>query len=189
MQRFEKMIVRYFEKKNITDPKDREIYIYGLDTALYTFLSTAGLLLLSLPFGRLGETVLLIAFFYTNQTLGGGFHATSHMRCFMTMAAGLLVFYAALAIPYSMPLCLCAGVASLLFLLYFPLILHENKRYLAHKSAAFARRSRAAVGVQGIIFLITICVPLPFLAHPLSIALFLCALSRLVALAQRKLKK
>ena len=48
MHKFAEMIVRALEKRTIIPAADHEAYVYGFDAALYTFLSTAGLVLICL---------------------------------------------------------------------------------------------------------------------------------------------
>lgn len=60
--------------------------IYGCELWLYTILSTLGLLILGVFLQSFWEAVIIIFIFYNCQSTGGGFHASSHMRCFLTMA-------------------------------------------------------------------------------------------------------
>ncbi len=65
---------------------EAEVYQYGFDIALYTLLSTATLLIIGILAGEFVSTVVCVSLFYLNQTVGGGYHANSHLGCFMTMA-------------------------------------------------------------------------------------------------------
>lgn len=93
-----KVIVSLFERQGAIRPDEREVYIYGCDIVLYTLISTLGLLVLGTAFGRLLEAVLCVGIFYINQSFGGGYHADTHMRCFVTMAAGLLIYILSLSL-------------------------------------------------------------------------------------------
>ncbi|MFR3405138.1 MAG: accessory gene regulator B family protein [Christensenellales bacterium] len=89
MQRLAIWIVSILEKKGaLRSGVSRETYIYGFDIAIYTFLSTFGLFLIGWIADRPIETALLIFLYYTNQSSGGGFHASSHLMCFLTMVLG-----------------------------------------------------------------------------------------------------
>lgn len=87
MRQISEYIVKLFEKRGVicASAEEREVYIYGFDIAIYTFLSTLGLFFIGWMAGRPNETTLLIFVYYINQSFGGGFHASSHLMCFLTM--------------------------------------------------------------------------------------------------------
>ena len=115
MYAFSDWVISLFEKNGIVLKHNRSTYVYGLDIFLYTILSTVGLLLIGYVSHHFYESVLLIILFYTNQTYGGGFHASSHTK----VPPFVSVLIAAL---------------SFLFLYIHPLVLHKNKSFLASKS-------------------------------------------------------
>lgn len=187
MRRIAERLISFLEKRNIILEKDRDIYVYGADNALYTLFSTSGLLLVGLLLKRFPETLVLILLFYTNQSNGGGFHAKTHTRCFITMVVGLLVYLAMLQRSYSNPLLIVIACFSFAVLLYFPLILHPNKKYLAPKSGALSKRSRLVTLVQAALFVVLIFFKCAFLIQCTSLSLGLCALSRMTAVMLDKL--
>ena len=69
----------------------RDVYLYGIELFLHTLFSTLGLLIISALLHRPIEGSIIIALYYTNQTIGGGFHASAHTRCFLTMSVGLVL--------------------------------------------------------------------------------------------------
>ena len=78
-------ILKYVKKYNSVSESEEEIYRYGIDVVVYTVLSTLGLLLIGLCWGRLSETALIVGIYYLNQTIGGGYHARSHIGCFLSI--------------------------------------------------------------------------------------------------------
>ena len=52
MHKFAEMIVRALEKRTIIPAADHDVYVYGFDAALYTFLSTVGLMLIGCVLGK-----------------------------------------------------------------------------------------------------------------------------------------
>lgn len=181
-------IVRWFEKRRIIKPSqdEQEIYVYGFELAIYTLISTLGLLTIGLLFGYPFETCLIIALFYVNQTLGGGFHASSHFSCFLSMCTGLITILFLLQLSFPNLLCAGIGIGSLLVLYTHPLILHKNKQFLQFKSPYFVKRSRIAVLVQLILFILLFCFSLFQYAKVYVFTLALCALSRLIAVNKNK---
>ena len=78
MRKLAEMIVRVLEKRTIIPAADHDVYVYGFDAALYTFLSTVGLMLIGCVLGQGIETLIIISLFYVNQTLS--FCASSNVQ-------------------------------------------------------------------------------------------------------------
>ncbi len=136
-----KMITSFlFSDKS--DPQQRIICEYGCEIWLYTSISTIGLLLIGSFFHSLYASAIMIMIFYLCQSSGGGYHASTHMKCFAFMAFGLifslLILHANLPIIlYYFLLCISSSI-----LLLFPLKLHQNKQYLKDESDKLKKRSR-----------------------------------------------
>lgn len=131
------------------DDARAETCMYGLDLLLYTIISTAGLLLIGIAFGAVIPTCIIIFLFYLNQSIGGGFHANSHTKCFFTMTIGLslLLIFVRLNIPqFVYPI---VGFLSCIGLFCCPLVLHRNKAYLASRTQQLKFISRLATCIQG----------------------------------------
>lgn len=154
IRRISERIVAFLDQHGALKHSSKEVYIYGFDIAIYTYLSTIGLFLVGWAGGYPLESILLIALYYTNQSLGGGYHASTHMRCFLTMVSGMLVFLIYMSLPYSYTFQVCVAVPSLLVLWKLPLVLHPNKKHLYKKAAGFTKRSRRFVLIQLSIFFI-----------------------------------
>ena len=65
----------------------REIYQYGIELIIMSLVNTSILLILGLIIGRLFETFLLLLAFAFMQSFAGGYHAMTHLRCFLFMFA------------------------------------------------------------------------------------------------------
>ena len=179
MQRLAIWIVNILEKKGaLRSGVSRETYIYGFDIAIYTFLSTFGLFLIGWIADRPIETALLIFLYYTNQSSGGGFHASSHLMCFLTMVLGELLFLASFLLPYSPFTCSGISVISLLFMWTHPLVLHPNKSYLKKKAPQLIKRSRQILLLETTLLVAFILLNIPDIIQTGSLALLLSTISR-----------
>ena len=176
-----KVIVSLFERRGAIRPDEREVYIYGCDIVLYTLISTLGLLVLGTAFGRLLEAVLCVGIFYINQSFGGGYHADTHMRCFVTMAAGLLIYILSLSLLLPPMVYWVCGFLALVLLYAVPLVLHKNKAYLARHKKKLIRRSRLITLLQAMALSLAWILPGGGIVQAFGPALTLCALSRLAA--------
>lgn len=168
------------------DETKREIYLYGIDLFLYTLISTAGLILIAALMGRAAQGLIIIALYYLNQTLGGGFHASTHLRCFLMMAAGLILSLLALSLdpPRAViwSLVLLSGGALLLF----PLKLHKNKAYLKPKSPRFIKRSRCVTALEALLFVLLQFFWPERLLYAYGLGMLAAAVSRSAAVALSK---
>ena len=117
-------------RKGHIQEEDRDVYLYGFDITFYTIWSTAALLLIGLLLRQFWAAVVIISGFYTFQTTGGGYHAKTHLRCFLTMVVGLLVGLSAVFIQDHLFLLWSLLVIGALLLFLVPLVLHPNKSYL-----------------------------------------------------------
>lgn len=179
MQQLAIWIVGILEKKGaLRSDVSRETYIYGFDNAIYTFLSTFGLFLIGWIADRPLETALLIFLYYTNQSSGGGFHASSHLMCFLTMVLGELLFLASFLLPYSPFTCSGISVISLLFMWMHPLVLHPNKSYLKKKAPQLIKRSRQILLLEAALLVAFILLNIPDIIQTGSLAFLLSAVSR-----------
>ena len=187
LHRIAEMIVSHFEERGIINAseQEREVYIYGFDIAIYGVTSTLSVILVGLLFSRLPETLLLLTVFYTNQTLGGGFHANSHLSCFLTMLAGQMLFFAFLLISIPVGICTVILLLSLTILYWYPVVLHKNKRYLMSKMPYFIRRSRIAIIIEMLFSLLVLFFGSQRLIQALCLSLLLSAVSRMSAVIRR----
>lgn len=126
------------------------VLIYGLDLAIYTILSTAGLIIEGVLFRRPCDSLIIIAVYFLNQTIGGGFHASSHLSCFLTMAVGLAFGLDICTIGW--PMCFTIGVNALSILMLFshPLVLHPNKQYLLRKTKSYKTIHDVSFSIESI---------------------------------------
>lgn len=177
-------IVRLIERRGVIDPQSRDICVYGCEAALSTLVNTAGLLLIGIVCHRGLEAMIIIGLFYLNQSTGGGFHASTHMRCFLTMATGLICAILTYRFYFDFLFLFLLGFISLVLLYLFPLVLHANKAYLADKSAVFIRRSRITTCILAISFLVATAFFQHGFFQSFTVGLTLCALSRFIAVYQ-----
>lgn len=181
MNQLIKAIIAFLEANEIVRAEDHEVYAYGLDAILYTMISTLGLVLIGVVMRSTTEALVIIG-----QTLGGGFHASTHLRCFLTMAVGLLCCLTILFIPFLLTASVIISLISVGFMLRFPLVLHINKAYLSNKRNLFSKHSQQALIFQ----LLVICLFLIWrdvhMVQTIAVGLLSCAFSRAVAVVQQK---
>lgn len=83
-----KKTVRYWMEKNIISDADRNIYEYGLELILSSIINIFVIIITGIFTSRLFESIALLAIVIPLQSCGGGYHAKTHMRCFLIMYIG-----------------------------------------------------------------------------------------------------
>lgn len=175
-------LTAFLKHQNALNHPSVDIYIYGLESAVYTFLSTTALLYIGYISSYSLESLLLIIQYYSNQSLGGGYHASTHIRCFLTMVLGMLAFILSMSLPHSHFLNIVISLLSLLILWKLPVVLHPNKRYLLNKASTLVRHSRNLVLFQfTILFLCSIKLFPPNIVQAFTIGSIFSCVSRLKA--------
>ena len=171
-------------RKGYFPEEDRELYEYGFDIIIYTIWSTVVLLLLGAVLRQFWAAVIIVSIFYVFQSSGGGYHANSHLKCFLFMLAGLLTglsFFYLNNLPGVLWSLLGLGA---LVLVFFPLVLHPNKSHLKTERKRLTIRS-----VVTTISLLLVAVVLSFwkpvlfrneLLDAFSAAFFLSGISRII---------
>ena len=158
---------------------------YGMETLVYTVFSTLALVVIGLLFIQPLNACVLITVFYLNQTIGGGFHANSHMKCFITMAIFLMLGLAINHLHLPAKIYTILSVPAFLILMICPLTLHKNKQYLSDQSARLILRSRFITTMQVMIYIV-ICFGLQSIHMAFSIGVAFSAVSRLYAVISRR---
>ena len=181
MKRLSRLLASFLERRRVITPQSRPIYEYGFETILHTVFSTLGLLCIGACCGRPFETVVFITVFYTCQSLGGGYHASTRWGCFLTMSVLLGLYLAAFRLPYSLAGCVAAALTGGAILIGIPLVLHQNKRHLARKARVLAKRSRLASAALGCIFLLFCLLDCRLGIQGVSYSMAASSISRLTA--------
>ncbi len=181
-------MLNFLTKKCHILPDERDIYFYGINIMIYTIFSTFGLVFLGILRGQLIESTLIIAIYYINQTLGGGFHASSHLGCFLTMSIGLLQLLLLLRYFNYLQVYIIIGFLSLSILFLCPLILHKNKEYLQPHFHSLSTRSVSALIIQLLFYIIIIYTQNIMLIGSISAGFMACAISRSIAFIQFKIQ-
>lgn len=118
-------LVNYFVRHEIISETDVDLYIYGVDLLLYTIISISTLLVLGALLGLIIPVAFWLISFSLLQGFGGGYHASTHFRCFTAMAigeAGALLLW--LLLPSAA--CIVIGVLSLIVIWFLCPVEHPN---------------------------------------------------------------
>jgi accessory gene regulator B len=83
-----KKIVDYWVYLGIIKDTERDVYEYGLELVLSSAVNITVVIVTALFTKKLPESIALLAVIIPLQSFGGGYHAKTHLRCFLIMFIG-----------------------------------------------------------------------------------------------------
>ena len=118
-------ITNNWAESGFISDKDKDIYEYGLNLVLFSALNLFAILLTALITERLVESVILIAVTVPLQMFGGGYHAKTHLKCFLIMYLGWWVVMLVAPIMNTF-VTMCIIVLSVSTIFWFAPVAHKN---------------------------------------------------------------
>lgn len=151
----------FFIRKAVIKEEDKANYIYSFEVMFFDFLSLLALVILALITNRFLETLIYLAAFLLLRCNTGGYHASTHLKCFLTLTFSYLAFIFLITfIPPVMHALVCTvsvlAAAAVIFLL--APIDHVNRRFTTAEYEIFKARCRILAAVLAIIFIVLACV-------------------------------
>ncbi|BBF44064.1 hypothetical protein lbkm_2752 [Lachnospiraceae bacterium KM106-2] len=107
-------VTKFMIRQNVVKEEEQEMYDYCFELMLSTIMNLVVILVLSVLTHTFVKTLIFIAFFVPIRSIAGGFHASTHFRCLMTLVMVYTIFVLSI---YFMPQTLYLGVGMTLLLL------------------------------------------------------------------------
>ena len=173
--------MRLIVRNIAVEKEDIPVYKYGLFMIFQSILTTTCILLLGVLWKKAIETIIMLFVFCTSQTMGGGYHAKTHLTCFLTMLVGAVCCL--MTYLLSIPVIFLAGIGSISLgvLLAVPIVIHKNKSYLFSYKKELTHKSQLATYGLACGFLLCLLINHHSYIHAYTVALFCSAVSRLLA--------
>lgn len=162
---------------------------YGCETWLYTLISTLGLFFTGIALSAVNETIIIIVLFYLCQSTGGGYHAVSHMKCFVIMEAGLIFSLMFIKSPNISFLITYIYPFSIILLLTFPVSLSSTKHYLINKKRYLILQSRITTIIIALAILLMKLLQYTAFMKAACISIIIASVSRIYPIIKDALKK
>lgn len=167
----------------LQNEKKRAFFQYGLSALIYTLASTLGLLLIGAAFHAFTSAVIFIAVLYFNQTIGGGFHARSHLACSSVMSVALIGVVLLCKIDLPAFFLLSISLCSLVGMFFMPVVLHSRRDYLSGRLREFTQKVKLCIMFETSIFLIVFFMNM--MRAAIAWSLVVSCISRLAALMMK----
>lgn len=124
------MVANKFFDDNDKYPK--EIYIYGIELLISSFISTSVILLIGLLTKTFFESVIFLISFSAIRVYTGGYHSMTYLRCNIISASSyvaVIIFFYLFRDLITNPIVLLSGYfLTMILALVFAPVKHENKR-------------------------------------------------------------
>lgn len=76
-------IVESMVKSGLIDKNDKEIYLFGIETALLKVVHYSTMLIIGICFGMILQTITFIIAYTILREYAGGYHANTKIRCYL----------------------------------------------------------------------------------------------------------
>ena len=174
-----KITVRWCET-GIIEKSDEDVYEYGLDLLLYTILNIAVILFSAAFIGKIAESIALLAVILPLQSFGGGYHAKTHLRCFLIMYIGWWAVI--LLLPLIKPAVAVAMSCAAVFVVYrLAPVPHVNVTMSDGQRAKMQKLARQVVGAGAVVSIFLSIITSERIGTAMSAGLGVTALSILIA--------
>lgn len=90
-----RIIADFFIRQKVVPEEQREVYEYGFELSISSFIGILIVLAIGLISGRFWESVVFYIVFCFTRLFTGGYHAPNHILCKVTFAGALLAVLAA----------------------------------------------------------------------------------------------
>ena len=181
-------IADVLSNNRIIKSKDKEIYVYGLDALMSTFINLMIIATLGIVLGVFWETVIFMLAFAVLRIFAGGYHAKTRIGC---AAASTSAYLISMALYYFTPddlskiLALVLALISTVSIFVLAPIEHKNRPYEGDEYKRFKKISRIVTGLEAlIVFIGIVIIPINYhLLYCISLAMINVVL--ILALAKK----
>lgn len=158
-EQLSKRITNILIRNRIISEKEKEIYIYSFQIILSSFISSLFIIIWSLLFKQIFNTIIFFIGFFLCRKFSGGYHAKSHVGCFL-FTQTLFISYLSLIsftniLESKLTFILVTLFTNIIILTFAP-IDNGNKPFSNEETVRFRKKSRILSLINIIIAFISI---------------------------------
>lgn len=174
----------YLISHKVIEEEDREIYEYGFHALFNNIIDVFSIIIISVYFHQVPQTILYHITFVAMRNTAGGFHAKTHFRCFILSTSIWLLSLWGIAYTTQPATSICmSGISVFLVWLNAP-IEHENNPLSGKKYNHMKKLCRTISCAFFIIIIITSLLLPNYVWIPASLAYGMISHSLLMILAK-----
>ncbi|MBR4101849.1 MAG: accessory gene regulator B family protein [Oscillospiraceae bacterium] len=173
------------EKQRVILSEDREIYRFGIQQGLNLVLNLLTTIAIGLLCGMLWESVLFMLFYMPLRRYAGGYHAKTHLRCYLYSVLMItMVLLAIKFLPLGKFICSCLMLAGGIVIVLFAPIEDANKPLDGVEQRIFRKRTWSILFIESCFFIFSLVVQLKMCYGTISFAII--SLASLVMIGKIK---
>lgn len=188
-----KKISSFFVANSIVIKEDIEFYEYSLEIFLSTILNFVAIVIMAVLTKSILITSVYLLGFIPLRLIAGGFHATTHLKCFLVLMGTYVTYLAIIkCIPHTWIFCstIIANLVALVLIFILAPVEDENKPVSEEGKKFFKVKSRIAIISYFIVVLIMMyTISNMIFAFSLALGLLSIAFSLLASLVRNKIQK
>ena len=164
-------------KREIINPMDADLYLYGLRNGILLLISIIAFLAIGLIFNKFVEIIVFLLSYAPLRQYCGGYHAKTAKRCFIgSVLAILLVIVVLDNINWTIELCFLAVLISALIIFKLAPVADPNKPFDEDEVWVFKESARFVLAVELLLIVVFIQYGFIFLLSSMSLAFIAIAL-------------
>jgi accessory gene regulator B len=168
----------------VVKEEDRDVYQYSIEVVTALIVNIVSTFILFVVFGRLLECIIFFAVFSPLRTYSGGYHASTHLKCYLlSMAMMLIVIFCLSIISESAYYMISAvlGLFSTLTIFMFSPVEDKNRPLDEKEVKVYRKISLRVLAVEGLALILLLISHMEFYALVVSLGLAVTAVSVIVA--------
>lgn len=180
MQSMIKRITDNWVENGIITKSDDDIYEYGLELLLCTIINITVILISAAFIGKIYDSIAMLAIIIPLQSCGGGYHAKTHLRCFLIMYIGWwgVIFL----LPYiTSPAAIITISLSVLVIFTLAPVPHINVSMSNEQRKKMRRLTRAITFVAALLSIFLTLIISERVGTAIATGIGVCAFSMLAA--------
>jgi len=182
-KRISRSIATEMVSAGVIKQDDWEVYQYSMEICIATIMNLLAAVLLFTIFARLLEGLIFFAAFFPLRTYSGGYHAPTHLRCFLLSIIILLVFITCLsAIPvesYYLAAVFMGFISSMVIFALTP-VGCINRQFDEQESKTYRKISLILLAAEGFALLLLLSLKFELQALIVSFAMTVVASSLVI---------
>ncbi len=129
-------ITDFFYSNKIIEAEEKEIYVYGLQLIIFTIMGITLILVLELILNKLFYSIIFLISFIPIRMYSGGYHASSYVKCNLTLISLYLVAMSAVIFTpsvYVIRISTIMAIITIYTILKYAPVDNENKRLTGNR--------------------------------------------------------
>ena len=173
-----KRLVDVMIVKEIINPKDKNIYLYGIQEGIILIENLIVTAVLGIFFGHIIETLIFLIAYIPLRSFSGGYHALNQKRCFVYSIL-LILFIQIYLAWFNTTFFIITFILYFIFLIYlcrYAPLPSQNKPLSSFEKKKYGKKVRLICGIESVLFLLSITVQYVKIANGIMLAIVITGL-------------